>query len=86
MLSLSCLDTGARVIESDSECNYVARGMTEEELWKDATEHIVKAHGMKIEDFLKYVQSLVPFLRSLRLRVNLDVCAYSPLRKIMLLP
>ena len=50
MLSLSCLDTGARVIESDSECNYVARGMTEEELWKDATEHIVKAHGMKIED------------------------------------
>jgi predicted small metal-binding protein len=38
------------VIESDSECNYVARGMTEEELWKDATEHIVKEHGMKIED------------------------------------
>ena len=29
MLSLSCLDTGARVIESDSECDYVARGMTE---------------------------------------------------------
>ena len=50
MLSLSCLDTGARVIESDSECSYVARGMTEEELWKDATEHIVKAHSMKIED------------------------------------
>jgi predicted small metal-binding protein len=50
MLSLSCLDTGARVIESDSECNYVARGMTEEELWKDATEHIVKAHSMQIED------------------------------------
>jgi predicted small metal-binding protein len=50
MLSLSCLDTGARVIESDSECDYVARGTTEEELWKDATEHIVKAHGMKIED------------------------------------
>lgn len=50
MLSLSCLDTGARVIESDSECGYVARGMTEEELWKDATEHIVKVHGMKIED------------------------------------
>jgi predicted small metal-binding protein len=50
MLSLSCLDTGARVIESNSECNYVARGMTEEELWKDATEHIVKEHGMNIED------------------------------------
>lgn len=38
------------MIESDSECGYVARGMTEEELWKDATEHIVKVHGMKIED------------------------------------
>ena len=50
MLSLSCLDTGARVIESDSECNYVARGMTEEDLWKDATEHIVTVHGMKLED------------------------------------
>ncbi|HEY7082625.1 MAG TPA: DUF1059 domain-containing protein [Nitrososphaeraceae archaeon] len=46
MLSLSCRDTGAGVIE----CEYVARGMTEEELWKDGTEHIVKAHGMKIED------------------------------------
>jgi predicted small metal-binding protein len=32
------------------ECDYVARGMTEEELWKDGTEHIVKVHGMKIED------------------------------------
>ena len=46
MLSLSCRDTGAKVIE----CDYVARGMTEEELWKDGTEHIVKVHGMKIED------------------------------------
>jgi predicted small metal-binding protein len=46
MLSLSCLDTGAGVIE----CNYVARGMTEEELWRDGTEHIVKEHGMKVED------------------------------------
>ena len=46
MLSLSCLDTGAGVIE----CDYVARGLTEEELWIDATAHIVKIHGMKIED------------------------------------
>lgn len=41
MLSLSCRDTGAKVIE----CDYVARGMTEEELWKNGTEHIVKVHG-----------------------------------------
>ena len=46
MFSLACRDTGAKVIE----CDYVARGMTEEELWKDGTEHIVKVHGMKIED------------------------------------
>ena len=46
MLSLSCRDTGAKVIEFD----YVARGMTEEELWKNGTEHIVKVHGMKVED------------------------------------
>ena len=46
MLSLSCRDTGAGVIE----CDYVARGKTKEELWKDGTDHIVKAHGMKIED------------------------------------
>jgi len=44
MLSLSCRDTGAKVIE----CDYVARGMTEEELWKNGTEHIVKVHGMKV--------------------------------------
>lgn len=36
------------MIETDSGCDYVAGGMTEEELWKDVTEHIVKAHGMKI--------------------------------------
>jgi predicted small metal-binding protein len=32
------------------ECDYVARGKTEDELWRDGTEHIVKAHGMKVED------------------------------------
>jgi predicted small metal-binding protein len=46
MLSLAGRDTGASKIE----CDYVARGNTEEELWKDGTEHIVKAHGMKTED------------------------------------
>lgn len=53
MLSLSCRDTGAKVIE----CDYVARGMTEEELWKDGTEHIVKVHGMKIEDITPQFKS-----------------------------
>ena len=33
MLSLACRDTAARVIE----CDYVAKGTTEEELWRDGT-------------------------------------------------
>jgi len=32
------------------DCDFVARGMTEEELWKEGTEHIIKVHGMKAED------------------------------------
>ena len=47
------------MIETDSGCDYVARGMTEEELWKDATEHIVKAHGMKIEDITLQLKTII---------------------------
>ena len=46
MLSLGCRDTGAGALG----CDYVAKGETEEELWRDGTEHIIKAHGMKVED------------------------------------
>jgi predicted small metal-binding protein len=46
MLSLGCRDTGAGVLG----CEYVAKGETEEELWRDGTEHLIKAHGMKAED------------------------------------
>jgi predicted small metal-binding protein len=31
-------------------CDYVAKGETEEELWRDGTEHLIKAHGVKAED------------------------------------
>ena len=55
MLSLACRDTGAKVIE----CDYVARGMTEEELWKNGTDHIVKAHGMKIEDITPQFKTII---------------------------
>ena len=44
MLSLACRDAGVK------DCDYVARGETEEELWKDGTQHVVKVHGMKAED------------------------------------
>jgi predicted small metal-binding protein len=46
MLSLACRDTIAKKIE----CDYVAKGMTEEELWNDSMEHGVKVHGLRIED------------------------------------
>ena len=44
MLSLACRDAGV------VDCDFVAKGMTEEELWRDGTEHIIKVHGMKAED------------------------------------
>jgi predicted small metal-binding protein len=31
-------------------CDYIAKGETEEELWTNGTEHLIKAHGMKAED------------------------------------
>ena len=44
MLSLACRDAGV------VDCDFVAKGMTEEELWRDGTEHIIKVYGMKAED------------------------------------
>ena len=55
MFSLACRDTGAKVIE----CDYVARGMTEEELWKDGTEHIVKVHGIKMRILLRSLSTII---------------------------
>jgi hypothetical protein len=55
MLSLACRDTGAKVIE----CDYVARGMTEEELWKNGTDHIVKAHGIKLRILLRSLKTII---------------------------
>ncbi|HEU4447241.1 MAG TPA: DUF1059 domain-containing protein [Nitrososphaeraceae archaeon] len=46
MLSLGCRDTGAGVLG----CDYVAIGETEEELWREGTEHLIKVHGMKAKD------------------------------------
>ena len=30
--------------------DYVVEGETEEEIWRNGTEHLIKAHGMKAED------------------------------------
>ena len=39
MLSLACRDIGIMY------CEYVATGETEEELWGEGAEHIIKVHG-----------------------------------------
>lgn len=52
MFSLACRDAGVM------DCDYVAKGTTEEELWRDGTEHIIKVHGMKDGDItLQFKQS-----------------------------
>jgi predicted small metal-binding protein len=43
MLTLACRDAGV-------ECDYIAKGETEEDLWTACTEHVVKDHGFKRED------------------------------------
>ena len=44
MLSLACRDVGI------IDCEYVASGESEEELWKNGTEHIIKVHGTEDAD------------------------------------
>lgn len=45
MLSINCRDVGV-------DCDYVAKGETEEELMKDAADHAVKDHGYKEEEIM----------------------------------
>jgi predicted small metal-binding protein len=45
MLSINCRDVGV-------DCDYVAKGETEEELMKEAAEHAVKDHGYKEEEIM----------------------------------
>jgi len=44
MLSLACRDVGIM------DCDYVSSGETEEELWKNGTEYIIKVHGTEDAD------------------------------------
>jgi predicted small metal-binding protein len=44
MLSLACRDIGM------VDCEFVATGNTEEELWKKGSEHILKIHGTEDAD------------------------------------
>ena len=58
MFSLACRDAGVM------DCDYVAKGMTEEELWRDGTEHIIKVHGMKAGDItMQFKQSHKQYIK-----------------------
>lgn len=46
MLTISCRDAGV------PDCDYVAKGETEEELMKDAGQHTVRDHGYKEEEIM----------------------------------
>jgi predicted small metal-binding protein len=43
MKTLSCREAGC-------ECDYIAKGETEEEVMRDAADHGIKEHGKKAED------------------------------------
>jgi predicted small metal-binding protein len=46
MLTIACRDAGV------PNCDYVAKGETEEELMKDAGQHAVRDHGYKEEEIM----------------------------------
>ena len=46
MLTIACRDAGV------PDCDYVAKGETEEELMKDAGQHAVRDHGYKEEEIM----------------------------------
>jgi len=41
------------------DCKYVARGDTEEELWRDGTEHIIKVHGTEDADITHNLKRVI---------------------------
>jgi predicted small metal-binding protein len=52
MFSLACRDVGIK------DCEYVASGDTEEELWKNGTAHIIKVHGREDADIAPQFKEL----------------------------
>jgi predicted small metal-binding protein len=51
MKTLSCHKAGC-------ECNYIAKGETEEEVMKDAADHGIKEHDMKEDDMTQMKEML----------------------------
>src|SRR5918911_3836672 len=57
MKTLSCRDAGC-------DCNYVARGETEEEVIRDAAQHGMKEHGKTQEDMTQMQSNLRAAIRN----------------------
>ena len=76
MLSLGCRDTGAGVLG----CDYVVEGETEEELWRNGTEHLIKVHGMKAEDITpQFTIDNTSNITKIRITSpSFDLCSISP--------
>ena len=51
MKTLSCREAGC-------ECDYIAKGETEEEVIRDAADHGIKEHGKKEEDMTQMKEML----------------------------
>jgi predicted small metal-binding protein len=57
MKTLSCREAGC-------ECDYIAKGETEEEVIRDAANHGIKEHGQKEEDMTQMKEMLRALVRS----------------------
>jgi predicted small metal-binding protein len=57
MKTLSCREVGC-------ECDYIAKGETEEEVIRDAANHGIKEHGQKEEDMTQMKEMLRALVRS----------------------
>ncbi|MGC1928607.1 MAG: DUF1059 domain-containing protein [Candidatus Nitrosopolaris sp.] len=57
MKTLSCHEAGC-------DCDYVAKGETEEEVMRDATEHGMKEHGKTEEDMTQMKDNLRTVIRT----------------------
>ena len=52
MKTLSCREAGC-------ECDYIAKGETEEEVMKDAADHRIKEHGKKEEEDMSQMKEML---------------------------
>ena len=57
MKTLSCREAGC-------ECDYVAKGETEEDVLRDATRHGIEVHGKTEDDMSKMKEMIRALIRS----------------------